>query len=161
MSPSLIGRMTSASSRRPHAARLASAANLHSMTSRSHVAASECRPGLKCDEITPKAERERARVSRRLEPAHHPLTYAGRSGRILRSIVESTTPPVLDSGSDFGFRRAVVLPLKWGLLIISMPPFPVPAVSTRPPAKSVDAVGERARDRRSCREVCLGAWEVL
>jgi hypothetical protein len=46
-------------------------------------------------------------VACRLEPALHPLAQSGRLVRILRAVVESFTQPVLDSGQDLGYRRAV------------------------------------------------------
>ncbi len=50
-------------------------------------------------------------MSGRLKPAHDFLSYSGRLMRILRTVVESFIPVVLDTGHDLGLRRAVTLEL--------------------------------------------------
>ena len=50
--------------------------------------------------MTPKAERNRSRLSRRLELAHHLLAESGRLMRILSAIVEPLLMVVLDTRHD-------------------------------------------------------------
>ncbi len=57
--------------------------------------------------MTPKAERNRSRLSRRLELAHHLLAESGRLMRILSAIVEPLLMVVLDTRHDLLLGRLV------------------------------------------------------